>query len=73
MPAPGTTNRLYVLINGGPNEWAIARDVPKDEEVDGVMLVRFDDVPDDLAEEIAAGGKPSHHWEQLCEGPHQTL
>jgi hypothetical protein len=73
VPKPGTTNRLYVLVNGGPNEWAIARNVPEGEDPDGVMVVRFDDIPDELADEIEEGETPGHVWEQLCQTPHQSL
>ena len=73
MADAATTNVLYVLVNGGPNEWAMARDVPRTAEVDGVMAVRFDDVPDELADQIEQSGNVGGFWDELCEGPHTSI
>ena len=73
MPKPGTRNILYVLENGAPDEWALSRDVPAGELVDGVAVYRFNDVPDELADEISDSGKPRHSWDELMKLPHDVL
>ena len=73
MPKPGTRNVLYVLENGEPGEWAICRDVPIDVLGDGVRVYRFDNVPDDIADNIEEFGKSKHLCGELMEVPHEAL
>ena len=73
MPKPGTRNILYVLANGDPDEWALARDVPAGQYPAGVQFIRFEDVPDDVCDDILDYGKPSLHWNVLVGLPHDVL
>ena len=73
MPKPGTRNVLYVLENGDPDEWAICRDVPVGEHVDEVRVYRFDNVPDEIADDIEEFRKPAMVWDELMELPHDVL
>lgn len=73
MKANGSRNVLYVLVNGEPAEWALARDVPADEDPEDVMVVRFDDVPDDLADQIEQDGELDGVWDELRAGTYSAL
>jgi len=64
---PETHNVLYVLCNGDPEDWALARNLPVGQATSHVWVAKVEGVPDELADEISKHGEPTQVWNQLVE------